>query len=156
MAKAGRKSTPKSQAEGLLAVRTRKSRPNTPAENEKLLKAVLEIVRDRPSMADILHTSLTPRVKLPAHFIPEPQRPLKNAKRSQRRVVEHYQGDRVQIKLAQEFPDGIPSRKELSNSELANRMRKAFDDDPAAKKTGLAIPDRKTILREAGRIPRKK
>jgi hypothetical protein len=56
--------------------------------------------------------------------------------------------------LAKEYPDGVPSKKELSNSELVNVLRKRLEEDP--KKTGLAIPDPKTILREAGRIPRKK
>jgi hypothetical protein len=82
---------------------------------------------------------------------------LKSAGRSprkQRRVVQGYQGSRVQIKLAQIFPDGIPSVEELSNPELVGMVVNEFKKDP--KKTGLAIPDRKTILREAGRIPRKK
>jgi hypothetical protein len=109
-------------------------------------------------MADIMHTLLTPQVKLPAHFLPSPQTspPATPRAKKQRRVVQGYQGSRVKIKLAELFSDGVPSDKVLSNSELVNMVRKAFEDDPKAKKTGLAIPDRKTILHEAGRIPRKK
>jgi hypothetical protein len=76
--------------------------------------------------------------------------------RKQRRVVEAPQGSRLQIKLIELFGDRIPSEKELSNGELVAIVVKAFKDDPKTKKTGLRIPERKTILHHAGRIKRKK
>jgi hypothetical protein len=82
--------------------------------------------------------------------------PSEEASPKQPRVVEAPQGNRVQIKLTELFGDRIPSETELSNGELVAMVVKAFKDDPKTKKTGLRIPDRKTILHHAGRIKRKK
>jgi hypothetical protein len=153
MVKAGRKPIPKSQAEGpiagLLAVRTRKSksRPKpTPKQSAEIAELARRFSHGLELFAEGSQRLLRPRLRLPEGVGRSP--------RKQRRVVQHYQGDRVQIVLAKEYPDGVPSKKELSNSELVNVVRKRLEEDP--KKTGLAIPDPKTILREAGRIPRKK
>jgi hypothetical protein len=81
--------------------------------------------------------------------------PSEEASPKQPRVVQGYQASRVKIKLAELFPGGVPLREQLSDSELVSLVRKAFDN-PQDKKTGLAIPDRKTILNAAGRTPRKK
>jgi hypothetical protein len=156
MAKARHKPIPKSQVEGpivdLLEVRTRKSRrPNTRAENEKLAKAVFDLVRDRP-FAGVL----TPRVKLPAHFLPSPQTspPAKPRAKKQHRKVQGFQDKRIEVKRKQLFPDGWPSREKLADPDLVQIVVNAFKKDP--KIEGLGIPDPKSILRAAGRIPRKK
>jgi hypothetical protein len=74
----------------------------------------------------------------------------------QRRVVEGLQAPRIHIKLMKLFPNGIPSEQALSNTELVATVVKEFKNDPRKTETGLGIPHRKTILRAAGRIPRKK
>lgn len=161
MAKARRKPTRKSQAEGpivdLLDVRIpRRSRPNTPAENEKILKAAMEIARDRPSAAGGLHSLLTPLVRLPAHFLSSsrPSLPATARAKKRRRVVQGFQDKRIEVKRRQLFPAGWPSREELANPDLVQIVVNAFKKDP--KIEGLGIPDPKSILRAAGRIPRKK
>jgi hypothetical protein len=147
MAKAGRKPIPKSPAEGpiadLLAIRTRKSRSRakpTPEQSAELAELARRFSVGLRLFAEGSQRLLRPR--LPKGVArPSPK---------QRRVGQGYQSDRVQIKLVEEFPDGVPSEKELSNSELVNLLRKRFEND--RKKTGLAIPHRKTMLRAAGRI----
>jgi hypothetical protein len=65
------------------------------------------------------------------------------------------QGDRIMIALCAEFPpDGtVPPPSELSDSDLVARVSQRF---PAPKKSGdPLIPGRKSILRAAGRLPRK-
>jgi hypothetical protein len=74
--------------------------------------------------------------------------------RKARHIGQGFQGSRIEIKLAQLFRDDIPPPEVLSDSELVDLVRKALEKDP--KKTGLGIPHRKTILRQAGRIPRNK
>ena len=67
----------------------------------------------------------------------------------------HPQGDRVRIVLRKEFPpDGtVPPPSELSDSDLVARVSQHF---PAHKKPDdPLIPGRKSILRAAGRLPRK-
>ena len=67
----------------------------------------------------------------------------------------HPQGDRVMIVLRAEFPpDGtVPPPSELSDSDLVARVSQRFS---APKKSGdPLIPGRKSILRAAGRLPRK-
>jgi hypothetical protein len=71
-----------------------------------------------------------------------------------RRVVQGSQDARIEIKLKAVCPDGIPSKEKLANSELVAKVVEEFKKDP--KIAGLGIPDRKSILRAAGRIPRKK
>jgi hypothetical protein len=79
----------------------------------------------------------------------------KAAPKKRRRVVEGPQDGRIKIKLVKLFPGGrVPSDKELSNAELAQMVVNEFKKDP--KIPGLGIPHPKTILRVAGRIPRKK
>jgi hypothetical protein len=56
--------------------------------------------------------------------------------------------------LAKVYGDRIPSAKEEPDSVLVDRVTKAFENEP--RKTRLPIPHPKTILRAAGRIPRKK
>ena len=65
------------------------------------------------------------------------------------------QGDRVAIALRAEFPpDGtVPPRSELSDSDLVARIRLRFPDP--SKSGSRGIPGRKSVLREAGRLPRK-
>jgi hypothetical protein len=65
------------------------------------------------------------------------------------------QGDRVAIALRAEFPpDGtVPPRSELADSDLVARIRLRFPD--ASKSGSRGIPGRKSVLREAGRLPRK-
>jgi hypothetical protein len=152
MAKAGDKPIPKSQAEGpiadLLAVQTRKSRSRpkpTPKQSAEIAELARRFSLGLKLFAEGSQRLLRP-LRLPEGFGRSP--------RKQRRVGQGYQSDRVQIKLAEEFPDDVPSEKKLSNSELANLLRKRFEND--RKETGLAIPHAKTILRAAGRIPRKK
>jgi hypothetical protein len=147
MAKAGRKPIPKSRAEGLLAVRVHKSRPKpTPEQSAEMAELLRRFARGFAGLVEETPRLLRPLLRLPESVGRSPPK--------QRRVVQGYQGSRVQIKLAEVFPAGVPSEKELSNSELVNLLRKRFEND--RKKTGLAIPHPKTILRAAGRIPRKK
>jgi hypothetical protein len=85
---------------------------------------------------------------------PAPAPAVEPPPRKKRRVVQGNQGGRIEIKLKVLFPDGIPSAEELSDSELVKMVEKEFEKDP--KKIGLGTPHAKTILRNAGRIPRKK
>jgi hypothetical protein len=101
-----------------------------------------------------------------AHLVPgEPQllvvpspasgsRDIERSPQKQRRVVQGPQDGRIKIKLAALFPEGVPSDKELSDAELVQMVVNEFKKGPQI--AGLGIPDRKTILRVAGRIPRKK
>jgi hypothetical protein len=73
-----------------------------------------------------------------------------------------WQGDDVGRALSALFPDGVPSRDQLSDADLVDKvrsyMREQIDEyrssggRPACK----PLPHPDTILRAAGRIPRRK
>ena len=69
--------------------------------------------------------------------------------RKKRGTVQGPQNSRIKIKLANLFSDGLPTREQLADSEFVTLVRKAFEKDPP-------VPDRKTILTTADRLPRKK
>jgi hypothetical protein len=59
------------------------------------------------------------------------------------------QGDRVDGVIKQVFPNGIPSRAELSDSEFCNKVAQEFTRPMEAGRLG--VPSKATVLRMAGR-----
>jgi hypothetical protein len=88
----------------------------------------------------------------PVSFMEDLEPGEKRPALKKRRVVHRSQGDRIQIKREQLFPEGIPPIEKLANSDLVALFVREFTKD----KTGQPIPHPKSILRELGRIPRKK
>jgi hypothetical protein len=132
---------------GLPYVRDNVSPPAQWVGDDDLFSRCDYIDRELPAETITELRFLAPGAPAPTPAVePSPPKP--------RRVVQRIQGSRIEIKLKVLFPDGIPSAEELSDSELVAMVVSEFKKDP--KKLGLGIPHRKTILRNAGRIPQKK